>query len=88
MPTTGPRNKRRCSRAIVWKARSGSATTSCGNDSVGFARATIAALQGLKRPEDIAKARGKSEEEVTPGGVLRAYRETKAGPPPEPQEVA
>jgi small subunit ribosomal protein S5 len=55
---------------------------------INVARATIAALQGLKRPEEIAKARGKSPEEVTPGGVLRAYRERQQGPPPEPQEVA
>ena len=55
---------------------------------INVARATIAALQGLKRPEEIARARGKSEEEVTPGGVLRAYRESQAGPAPAPQEVA
>jgi len=55
---------------------------------INVARATIAALQGLKRPEEIARARGKSEEEVTPGGVLRAYRERQAGPAPAPQEVA
>jgi small subunit ribosomal protein S5 len=55
---------------------------------INVARATIAALQGLKRPDEIARARGKSAEEVTPAGVLRAYRASQAGPPPPPQEVA
>jgi small subunit ribosomal protein S5 len=55
---------------------------------IHVARATIEALRQQKNPDQIAKARGKSPEEVAPKGVLRAYRETKAGPPPEPTEVA
>ena len=31
--------------------------------------------RSLRRPEDVARMRGKSEEEVTPAGVLRAYRD-------------
>ena len=53
-----------------------------------MARATIEALRQQKTPDEIAKARGKSVEEVTPKGVLRAYLETKNGPPPAPVEVA
>ena len=55
---------------------------------INVARATIEALRQQKNPDQIARARGKSPEEVTPKGVLRAYRESKAGPAPEPTEVA
>ena len=41
---------------------------------INVARATIEALRQQKNPDQIAKARGKSPEEVTPGGLLRAYR--------------
>ena len=46
------------------------------SNHINVARATIKALQMLKRPEEIARLRGKTEEEVTPGGLLRAYRES------------
>ena len=46
-------------------------------NGINVAHATIAGLKGLKRPEDIARLRGKTPEEVTPAGVLRAYRERK-----------
>jgi len=39
------------------------------------AHATIAGLKELRRPEDVARLRGKQPDEVTPRGVLRAYRE-------------
>ena len=54
---------------------------------VVLAQATIAGLQDLKRPDEIARKRGKSPEEVTPSGVLRAYEETQRGPQ-VPTEVA
>jgi len=44
---------------------------------INVARATIAGLKTLKDPEEIARLRGKSPEEVTPAGVLRAWRETQ-----------
>jgi small subunit ribosomal protein S5 len=53
-------------------------------NSINVAHATIAGLKGLKRPDEVARLRGKSPEEVTPAGVLRAYEESerqrKAGP--------
>jgi small subunit ribosomal protein S5 len=57
------------------------------SNAINIARATIAGLQGLKRPDDIARLRGKTPEEVTPAGVLRAYRETQRGAH-TPSEVA
>ena len=51
---------------------------SLGSDnSINVAHATIAGLKGLKRPDDIARMRGKTPEEVTPAGVLRAYQESE-----------
>ena len=45
------------------------------SNAINVAHATINGLQQLRKPEDIAKARGKSLEEVMPSGTLRAYRE-------------
>ena len=47
------------------------------SNSINVAHATIAGLRALRRPEDIAALRGKSADEVVPGGVLRAYKERK-----------
>jgi small subunit ribosomal protein S5 len=47
------------------------------SNSINVAHATIAGLRALRRPEEIAALRGKSPEEVVPGGVLRAYNERK-----------
>jgi small subunit ribosomal protein S5 len=56
-------------------------------NAVNVSRATVAGLQALRRPEDVAAMRGKSMEEVTTAGMLRAYRETQRGPA-EVTEVA
>jgi small subunit ribosomal protein S5 len=56
-------------------------------NSINVAHATIAGLKGLKRPDVVARMRGKSPEEVTPAGVLRAYQEserTRQAPASEP----
>ncbi|MHB1502477.1 MAG: 30S ribosomal protein S5 [Acidimicrobiales bacterium] len=45
------------------------------SNGINVAHATIAGLKSLKRPEEIARLRGKSADEVTPKGVLRSYRE-------------
>jgi small subunit ribosomal protein S5 len=50
------------------------------SNSINVAQATVAGLRALKRPDDIARLRGKSPEEVTPAGVWRAYHETQRGP--------
>ncbi len=47
------------------------------SNGINVAHATIAGLKQLRRPDDVAALRGKAADEVTPGGVLRAYRERK-----------
>ena len=44
---------------------------------INVARATIAGLQGLKRPDEIARLRGIDAEDFVPAGLLQAYRETE-----------
>jgi small subunit ribosomal protein S5 len=48
------------------------------SNAINVSRATIQGLHSLKRPEAIAKLRGKSAEEVSSAGMLRAYRERQA----------
>jgi small subunit ribosomal protein S5 len=45
------------------------------SNGINVAQATIAALKSLRRPEEVARLRGKHPEEVVPRGLLRAYRE-------------
>ena len=47
---------------------------------INVARATIAGLQALKRPDEVARLRGLSPEEFVPKGLLDAYNETQRGP--------
>lgn len=47
------------------------------SNAINVARATIAGLRSLKRPDDIARLRGRAPEDVVPAGVLRAWRETQ-----------
>ena len=47
------------------------------SNSVNVAHATIAGLKALRRPDEVARLRGKTPEEVTPAGVLRAYDERR-----------
>ena len=47
---------------------------------INVARATIAGLRGLKRPDEVARLRGLSAEEFVPKGLLNAYNESKRGP--------
>ncbi len=47
------------------------------SNGINVAQATIQGLKSLRSPDQIALARGLSAEEVTPVGVLRAYRESQ-----------
>jgi small subunit ribosomal protein S5 len=47
------------------------------SNGINVAHATIDGLKKLRRPDEVAALRGKAADEVTPGGVLRAYRERK-----------
>jgi small subunit ribosomal protein S5 len=47
------------------------------SNGINVAHATIEGLKSLRRPDEVAALRGKAADEVTPGGVLRAYRERK-----------
>jgi small subunit ribosomal protein S5 len=47
------------------------------SNGINVAHATIEGLKQLRRPDEVAALRGKEPDEVTPGGVLRAYRERK-----------
>jgi len=59
------------------------------SNAINVSRATIAGLRSLRRPEDVAALRGKSPEEVSSVGMLRAYRDRKAAARHgEPVEVA
>jgi small subunit ribosomal protein S5 len=49
------------------------------SNSINVARATIQGLKDLKSPDDVARLRGKTPEEVTPKGVLNSYRERQRG---------
>jgi small subunit ribosomal protein S5 len=53
---------------------------------INVARATIAGLKALKRPDEVARLRGLSADEFVPKGLLNAYRESQRGPV-EYQEV-
>src|ERR1700758_2749115 len=50
------------------------------SNSINVALATVGGLRALKRPDEIAKLRGLSPEEITPAGLWRAYKETQRGP--------
>ena len=54
---------------------------------INVARATINGLMGRKRPDEVARLRGRSAEEFVPKGLLEAYKESERGPH-VPDEVA
>jgi small subunit ribosomal protein S5 len=49
------------------------------SNSINVAQATIAGLRALLCPDEVARKRGLSAEEITPAGVLRAYRDAQHG---------
>jgi small subunit ribosomal protein S5 len=49
------------------------------SNHINVAKATMEGLRGQKRPDEIAKLRGLSEDEIFPKALLQAYRETERG---------
>jgi small subunit ribosomal protein S5 len=49
------------------------------SNHINVARATIAGLKALRRPDDVARLRGLDAEEFVPAAMLEAYRRTEAG---------
>lgn len=47
------------------------------SNHINVARATIAGLKALKRPDEVAKLRGKSPDELFPAALVQAYRESE-----------
>lgn len=47
------------------------------SNGINVAHATIAGLKSLRRPDEIARLRGKSPEEIAPKGMLDAYNERR-----------
>lgn len=47
------------------------------SNGINVAHATIAGLKSLRDPDEIARLRGKSPEEIAPRGMLRAFQETR-----------
>jgi small subunit ribosomal protein S5 len=50
------------------------------SNHINVARATIAGLEGLKRPDEIARLRGIPADEFVPKGLLAAYQASERGP--------
>jgi small subunit ribosomal protein S5 len=57
------------------------------SNHINVARATIQGLMELRRPDEVARLRGLSPEEIMPKGLWKAYEETRRGPH-TPTEVA
>ena len=53
---------------------------------INVARATIAGLEGLRRPDEVARLRGLDPEEIVPAPLLDAYRRSEAGIPAGPAD--
>ncbi len=49
------------------------------SNGINVAHATIAGLKSLKRPDEVARLRGLSPEEISPSGMLKAYQERQRG---------
>jgi small subunit ribosomal protein S5 len=47
------------------------------SNAINVAHATIHGLKSLRRPDEVARLRGKSPDEVAPAGMLRAYEERR-----------
>lgn len=50
------------------------------SNNINIARATINALGGLRRPDEVARLRGLDPQEFLPAGLWAAYQENQRGP--------
>jgi small subunit ribosomal protein S5 len=57
------------------------------SNHINVARATVAGLKGQKRPDEVAKLRGKSPEELFPGALVQAYRDSERDRTEQPEAV-
>lgn len=57
-------------------------------NQINVARATINALQSLRRPDEVARLRGLDASEFTPKGMLEAYKERERELKSKPVEQA
>ena len=55
---------------------------------INVARATIAGLEALRRPDAIGRLRGLDPEEFLPKALWESYKEAERAPAPAPPEVA
>ncbi len=58
------------------------------SNHINVARATIAGLQALKRPDEVARLRGLSPEEFVPKGLLERLQREPSAARHVPDEVA
>jgi small subunit ribosomal protein S5 len=47
------------------------------SNHINVARATIAGLKALKRPDEVAALRGRPADELFPSGLVQAYRDSE-----------
>ena len=55
---------------------------------INVARATIAGLKSLQRPDEVAKRRGLAPDEFVPKGLLKAYNDRQRGGAPTPESTS
>ena len=58
------------------------------SNHINVAKATVNGLRNQKRPDEIAKLRGLSEDEIFPKALLKAYRETERNRQRDANDVA
>ena len=55
---------------------------------INVARATIAGLKSLQRPDEVAKRRGLAPDEFVPKGLLKSYNDRQRGGAPTPESTS
>jgi small subunit ribosomal protein S5 len=57
------------------------------SNHINVARATIAGLKAVKRPDEVARLRGRAPDELFPGALVAAYRESERARTEQPEGV-